>query len=92
MTDDEICKLFTPLFEDLREADYFPNRRPLLAHYTSIVGLEAILCSNEVWLSNPAFHERQGGGELWNPDRGAALSREFGSRNRVWKLKTVRSA
>jgi len=55
MTDDEIGKLFAPLFADLRGADYFPNRRPLLAHYTSIVGLEAILCSNEVWLSNPLF-------------------------------------
>lgn len=55
MTDDEIGKLFAPLFDDLRGKDCFPNRRPLLAHYTSIAGLEAILCSNEVWLTNPLF-------------------------------------
>jgi hypothetical protein len=40
--DDEIGKLFAPLFDDLRGEDCFPNRRPLLTHYTSIVGLEAI--------------------------------------------------
>ena len=55
MTDDEIGKLFAPLFDDLRGEDCFPNRRPLLTHYTSIVGLEAILRTNELWLSNPLF-------------------------------------
>jgi hypothetical protein len=55
MTDEEIGKLFAPLFDDLREDDCFPKRRPLLTHYTSIVGLEAILRTNELWLSNPLF-------------------------------------
>src|SRR5271165_2051093 len=55
MTDDDIGKLFAPLFDDLRGADCFLNRRPLLTHYTSIVGLEAILRTNELWLSNPLF-------------------------------------
>lgn len=55
MTDDEIGKLFAPLFDDLRGQDCFPNRRQLLTHYTSIVGLEAILRTNELWLSNPLF-------------------------------------
>jgi hypothetical protein len=55
MTDDEIGKLFAPLFDDLRGQDCFPNRRPLLTHYTSIVGLESILRTNELWLSNPLF-------------------------------------
>jgi hypothetical protein len=31
------------------------TKRPLLAHYTSIAVLEAILRNNEVWLSNPLF-------------------------------------
>jgi hypothetical protein len=43
MTDDEIGKLFAPLFDDLRGEGCFPNRRPLLTHYTSIVGLEDVL-------------------------------------------------
>jgi hypothetical protein len=55
MNDEEIIKLFDPLWADLRGDDSFPARRPLLAHYTSIVVLEAILKNNEVWLSNPLF-------------------------------------
>jgi hypothetical protein len=56
MNDDQIFKLFEePLFADLRGNDSFPAKRPLLAHYTSIAVLEAILRNNEVWLSNPLF-------------------------------------
>jgi DUF2971 family protein len=55
MNDEEIGKLFDPLFADLRGDDCFPTKRLLLTHYTSIVGLEAILRTNEVWLSNPLF-------------------------------------
>jgi hypothetical protein len=55
MTDEEISKLFDPLFDDLRGDDCFPKRQPMLTHYTSIVGLEAILRTNELWLSNPLF-------------------------------------
>jgi hypothetical protein len=55
MNDAEIGKLFEPLFADLRGDDCFPTKRPLLAHYTSIGVLEAILRNNEVWLSNPLF-------------------------------------
>jgi hypothetical protein len=55
MTDEEIFKLFDPLFADLKGTDSFPAKRPLLAHYTSISTLEAILKYNEVWLSNPLF-------------------------------------
>lgn len=51
----EVCKLFQPLFADLLEGDSFPTKRPLLAHYTSIPVLEAILRNNEIWLSNPLF-------------------------------------
>jgi hypothetical protein len=43
------------LFDDLRGGDSFPEKRPLLAHYTTIQTLEAILRTNELWLSNPLF-------------------------------------
>jgi hypothetical protein len=55
MNDDEIRRLFEPLWADLQGKDDFPKRRPLLAHYTSIEALEAILRNNEVWFSNPLF-------------------------------------
>jgi hypothetical protein len=53
---EKIRKLFfDPLFANLRGPDCFPNKRPLLAHYTSVAVLEAILRNDEVWLSNPLF-------------------------------------
>jgi Protein of unknown function (DUF2971) len=52
---DDLEILFEPLFADLRDGDPFPAKKPLLAHYTSIHALEAILRSNEVWFSNPLF-------------------------------------
>jgi hypothetical protein len=55
MNDEEIRKLFEPLWADLRPEDSFPAKRPLLAHYTSIAVLESILKHNEIWLSNPLF-------------------------------------
>jgi hypothetical protein len=51
----EILKLFQPLFAGLQGEDSFPKKRPLLAHYTSVAVLEAILRNDEVWLSNPLF-------------------------------------
>src|SRR5262249_26259708 len=55
ISDEEIHKLFEPLWADLQAQDSFPAKRPLLAHYTSIEKLEAILKNNEVWFSNPLF-------------------------------------
>src|ERR1700720_1028320 len=55
MDDAQILDMFRPLFADLLEGDSFPAKRPLLAHYTSIPALEAMLRSNEIWLSNPLF-------------------------------------
>jgi hypothetical protein len=55
MNDQEISKLFDPLWADLKGEDSFPAKRPLLAHYTSIIVLEAILKNDELWLSNPLF-------------------------------------
>jgi hypothetical protein len=53
MNDDEIRRLFEPLWADLQGEDAFPNRQPLLAHYTSLPVLAAILQNNEVWFSHP---------------------------------------
>jgi hypothetical protein len=47
MDEVELFKLFDPLFADLRTADTFPTKRPLIAHYTSISVLEAILRNDE---------------------------------------------
>jgi hypothetical protein len=55
MDDVQIFNMFELLFADLLENDSFPAKRPLLAHYTSIPVLEAMLRNNEVWFSNPLF-------------------------------------
>lgn len=43
------------LWADHEEASEEPERRPLLAHYTSIEALESIVKSQELWLSNPRY-------------------------------------
>jgi len=55
MTPEETYRSFDPLWDDLRSEDSFPNKRPLLAHYTSIETLEQVMKSNEIWLSNPLY-------------------------------------
>jgi len=55
MDDLQIRNMFEPLFADLRDGDSFPVKSPLLAHYTSVQALEAILRSDEIWFSNPLF-------------------------------------
>ena len=52
----EIEKLnaaFLALYSDILERDQFHEAKPLLAHYTSIQNVEAIITSNEFLLSNP---------------------------------------
>ena len=41
------------LWDDVLAESTFPQKRLLLAHYTSIATLEAIAASNELWFSNP---------------------------------------
>jgi Protein of unknown function (DUF2971) len=55
MSDQEIIDFFKPLYEDIRKEDEFYNKKPFLAHYTSLDALESILKSNEIWFSNPLF-------------------------------------
>jgi len=53
MSDDEIRNLFSPLWAEVQGEDSFPNKRPLLAHYTSAPTLECILRNREIWFSHP---------------------------------------
>jgi hypothetical protein len=48
-------KHFLPLYDDFRKKDSYPDKRPLLAHYTSISTLERIVATDEIWFSNPLF-------------------------------------
>lgn len=54
-THEEIYQLLAPMFDDLWDADDYPQRRPLLAHYSTVGTVERIIASNEIWLSNPLF-------------------------------------
>lgn len=49
----DINQAFTPLWDDLVDSEDFPEKRPLLAHYTSLATLERILQTDEIWFSNP---------------------------------------
>lgn len=51
--DSQILALFDPLWGDIDSDNTFPNKRPLLAHYTAIETMESILKNDEVWLSHP---------------------------------------
>lgn len=56
MDDDAVRQLFNAaLYSDIEEEDEFYNRRPFLAHYTSLEALEKILATDEIWFSNPLF-------------------------------------
>ncbi len=55
MTDNEIHLKFQRLWNDIIQGETFPQKRPLLAHYTSISTLESIMRNDEVWFSNPLY-------------------------------------
>lgn len=67
-----LMKIFAPLSVDLDREDSFPKKRPLLAHYTTVGVLEAILRNKEVWFSNPLFMNDVEE-VLWGIDLGAKL-------------------
>lgn len=45
--------LFQPLWSDIDSGSTFPEKRPFLAHYTSIATLESVVSNDEMWFSNP---------------------------------------
>jgi hypothetical protein len=47
--------LTTAVWNDFESDNDFPNKRPLLAHYTSVSTLEKIVRMDQVWLSNPLY-------------------------------------
>lgn len=53
--EEDVGKAFESLWDDLEASELFPEKRLLLAHYTSIVTLERIMANNEFWFSNPLF-------------------------------------
>lgn len=54
--DEQLLQSFLgPLIADLDGIPQFYDQKPLLAHYTSIGALEAILRNNEFWFSNPLY-------------------------------------
>ena len=55
MIDMDDNQRFGPLWDDLRSSPEFSEAKPLLAHYTSIPVLEAIVRNKELWLSNPLY-------------------------------------
>lgn len=54
-SDEEIGGAFGSLWSDVQAGESFPEKRPLLAHYTSIATLEGIMANDELWFSNPLF-------------------------------------
>ncbi|VVE44147.1 hypothetical protein PHO31112_04311 [Pandoraea horticolens] len=48
-----ISALHSPLYSDIDVSKHLPQKRPLLAHYTSVDNLRNIVVGEELWLSNP---------------------------------------
>ena len=51
----QLFRLFMDLVVEIDDLQFAIQKRPLLAHYTSIDVLEKIMRSGEIWLSNPLF-------------------------------------
>ncbi|BFI97469.1 MAG: DUF2971 domain-containing protein [Rhodanobacter sp.] len=52
-TEQEVAQLFNSLWNDIKQENEFPEKKPKLAHYTNVVSFEGIFVKNEFWLSNP---------------------------------------
>lgn len=55
MDNQAVWNHFGSLWNDVSAADEYWNRKPHLAHYTSIATLEKIFLNNEIWFSNPLY-------------------------------------
>lgn len=53
MTPQEVDSAFIKLWDDINPQETFPQKRPFLAHYTTISTLENIVSNEEFWFSNP---------------------------------------
>lgn len=54
MIEQEIPAAFLPLYSPFINIVEF-MKKPLLAHYTSLISIEKIVKGNELWFSNPLF-------------------------------------
>lgn len=50
-----IWEQFQSLYHDVDSKEHFPQKKPLLAHYTSIETIESILKNDQLWFSNPLY-------------------------------------
>lgn len=50
---EETLQLFKSLYDDLSLLETFAEKKPLLAHYSTVQTLESILRNRELWFSNP---------------------------------------
>lgn len=56
ISNDDLYSLISEkLWGDIKSKDTYPEKRPLLAHYTTLDVLESIIKSGELWFSNPLF-------------------------------------
>lgn len=53
--ENQVHAMFEPIWADAVDEKSFPQIRPLLAHYTAMSTLEAIMKNDELWLANPLF-------------------------------------
>lgn len=74
--DMKIWESFKVLYKDVQNIDilYDKERRPLLAHYTSIQTIEKIITSEELWLSKSVIYERHRRIAIWIDYRGRDFS------------------
>jgi hypothetical protein len=84
----KLLQVFSPLFHDLPN----PKKRPKLAHYTSIMSLECILRTQQIWYSNPLFMNdfeelrfglQEGARLFWNNEE---IRKACGTQERFAKL------
>jgi hypothetical protein len=55
MNDIEVVQAFEPLYADIIPEEEFYNKKPLLAHYTTIHTAEQIVKCKQLWFSNPLY-------------------------------------
>jgi hypothetical protein len=55
MNDFEVDQAFVPLYADIEPEGQFYNKKPLLAHYTTIETAEQIVKWGQMWFSNPLY-------------------------------------
>lgn len=53
--DIEVSQHFAALWGDIKLQDAFPNKRPMVAHYSDLERIESIIKHQTLWFSHPLF-------------------------------------